>query len=326
MKWLNRIPALAALAVLAAGRITAQEPFDERSSPAAPVPSTEPEELLRLRSQLEERRAAVLRPIEERHRIQVRNVYDTLLRGNRPRDALAVQRYLDALERGETPPAPTDADPRELQAVRTDFATQSANAVRPLEASYRFQLDELQRRLTSSGDLAGAGAVLREMDRITPAATAPTPRFDWRKERSGVTYTYSSEDFARGTWEYADTDRKKLLDGRVHKAVSGDSVGWRGRDSVSIQVVFAQPVMPKSVRVAVLHAPTGAVLVPRTIVVREGGPQRRGARLGQLREVPPANDWVEVPLEMKAPSQHFWIELTAGAADAYLLIEEIEFR
>lgn len=318
--------ALAAIAILGSSRGIAQEWIREVTEIEASPAVAEPEDLRVLRGQFEQRRATALQPVAERHRIQVRNAFETLLRGNRPRDALAVQRYLDAIERGEAPPPPSDGEPRELQAVRTEFAIQSANAVRSLESAYRFQLAELQRRFTAAGRLSDAEAVRREVERISPPAPAPTPRFDWAKERPRVAYTYSSEEFAKGTWEYADRERRKLLDGKVSRSVTGDSVGWRGVDSPAIHVTFGQPVQPRVFRIAVLHAPSGAVLAPKSIVVREGGAQRRGARLGQTREVPPASDWIEVPLDLKAPLQHFAIELTPGGADAFLLIEEIEFR
>jgi hypothetical protein len=90
-------------------------------------------------------------------------------------------------------------------------------------------------------------------------------------------------------------------------------------------VTFDKPVLPKLFRIAVLHAPTGSVFVPPSVSVREGTPQRRGSRIGRNREIAPASGWVEIPLNLMAPAQHYWIEMNI-APNAYLLIEEVEFR
>jgi len=296
-----------------------------QAAPEPPAP-IDPPELLELRAKHEQRRELALRPFRDQHVRQLEALIQRYIQLGRANDALAIQRYADAFRRGAALPAEAESDPPDLKAARNQYATQSANAARPARDWYRFQLPPLQRRYAAAGDLAAAGAVERELAALEDAPAAPTApaRFDWRKERRGVTYEYSSDNFARGGYDYSDRDCRRLLDGTVEKSIS-NGVGWTAVPDPAIFVAFERPVRPTVFRMAVLHLETANVSAPAAIVVRDGSSRRRGALLGELKTIPPKSGWVEVPLDMNSPSQTFRIELQPTPS-SFLLIEEMEFE
>lgn len=284
------------------------------------APPAEPPELAALRAQYEERKAVILKPIKDQHDRELRNLLDNLIRTGRSREALAVQRYTDALARGEEPPAPAESDPVDLRTLRDAFARQSESAAQTLRQQYLAQLKILEANLSRRRELAAALKVREEWESLQASGDAPgLPRFDWRRERVRVNYRYVPEKFSHGKInDYSDAAGTKLLDGKLDENYGPQSTGWgKELEPSKIIIQFQTPVAPTRFQ---LHAN----IPPASIVIREGNATGPGKVIGQNTEIGAQAGWIEVPLTLKRPSSHFWIELERRTP--WLLIDEIEFR
>jgi len=292
------------------------------SSGAGETPA-EPAELVQLRAQYEQRREAALRPLYERFQQDLETLLRQLLMGRRAADALVVQRFKDEWSRsGRLPDIPERA-PIELQARWNEFSTQSANALRPLAAAYQRELTGLQTAYLRRGDTPSAIAVGAELERLKPPPARPDP-IDWERERKRVKYQYEHQKFYKGTFDYSDRDRSKLLDGKTGDIPTADTVVWRDVKPPRIRVEFPRPVQPNTFRIYMFGGGRWNMQVSPEIRVLAGAQLANARLIGRVTHPEDRTSWIAIPLKPTAPEQVFWIEMEDSPSKT-IVIDEIAF-
>ena len=129
---------------------------------AQSTPGNEPEELVRLRQDHHQRREAALKPIDASYKQQLELLSKSLTQRNQLDAAIAVRNELLAQN---TP----GNEPEELKRLRQQYNQRREATLKPIDASYKQQLELLSKSLTQRNQLDAAIAVRNELESL-PAA------------------------------------------------------------------------------------------------------------------------------------------------------------
>jgi hypothetical protein len=127
--------------------------------PAQNTPGNEPEELKRLRQDYNKRCEAAQKPIDAAYKLQLELLIKSLTQRNKLNAAIAVRQELLGEEMPEN-------EPEELKRLRQEFNQKREAAQKPIDASYKQQLELLIKSLTQRNQLDAAIAVRGELDSL----------------------------------------------------------------------------------------------------------------------------------------------------------------
>jgi len=265
----------------------------------------------------------------------------------------AVLEEIARFEKDRAMPETRSALP-DIQNLQSGFARQAtarkvdkAKSIISLISKYDHALEQLQKSLVSSDKLDEARTVQEERGSIragesyttamavirslsSPKPDDPTEEpFDWKRDKKSLSYSYAtrlSTEHTKGASSYADSARKKLLDGVVGTRWGSHAVGWAYSTPPAILFRFRKPVRPKILRLHIFGGEFGGgVSVPREIRLYTGSKLKKGDLIAKETDVPNRTGWVELPIQMPGPSISFVLELDRGDV-SWVLIDEIEFR